>query len=413
MPPSSRPRRRRSSRRCTRSPASARLLLVAGRHGGDIVAAGLGDVEDLPAGFGNGAAEALRAAGAAAVEQLAELGVEATSSSASEFERDVIIQVAQRADAEGPDRSDVTTLVAHRRVTSGSTLREVATNTALDAGIMDPRVRTDDGSVREISTVDEGDALRWVFSGALAPRCGHIGGACGRRCRYRRHAGVHAHGPHRHAQRHDCMCNESPPPPSSRDLAARRWWQRRASCPARPGPPPRPARPAGGGAGSRMGVAPRWARPGTRAGPRGVVRAGRWRHRHERVPTVTDRNSRPWVIAAGVYDGDGPDLHLLSGPTPTQLRVLRPRRLRRILDFRSGLVAEVAPTARGPIETVRFSSMCCRAPSSSGSPPMQRSTLPRHCHHPRTARCWTMAGSGRSSGCGSRQPRGASPPPPP
>ena len=100
----------------SRSPASARLLLVAGRHGGDVVAAGLGDIDDLPAGFGSGAADALRAAGATAVEQLAGLGVEATSSSPSEFERDVIIEVARRADADGPDRSDV---AAARRPPSG------------------------------------------------------------------------------------------------------------------------------------------------------------------------------------------------------------------------------------------------------------------------------------------------------
>ena len=76
-------------------------------------------------------------------------------------------------------------------------------------------------------------------------------------------------------------------------------------------------------------------------------------------PTVTDRSSRPWVIAAGVYDGDGPETHLLSGPTPARLEgALDRSAFRRILDFRSGLVAEVAPTDRGLIETVRFSSMC-------------------------------------------------------
>ena len=64
------------------------------------------------------------------------------------------------------------------------------------------------------------------------------------------------------------------------------------------------------------------------------------------------------MIASGVYDLDGPGTCLLRGPFTTRFRgKLGNGGLRRTLDLRAGVVAEIAATDEGSIETVRFSSL--------------------------------------------------------
>ena len=76
------------------------------------------------------------------------------------------------------------------------------------------------------------------------------------------------------------------------------------------------------------------------------------------APIVADESARPWVIASGVYDLDGPETHLLRGPFTTRFRGnLDDGGLRRTLDLRTGVMAEVATTDEGPIKVVRFSSL--------------------------------------------------------
>lgn len=68
--------------------------------------------------------------------------------------------------------------------------------------------------------------------------------------------------------------------------------------------------------------------------------------------------ARPEVLAAGVFDGEGPNTDLLPGPRWAQLqRNLEPSdRVRRVLDLRTGLLGEeVAGNTR--VQSLRFSSM--------------------------------------------------------
>ena len=71
------------------------------------------------------------------------------------------------------------------------------------------------------------------------------------------------------------------------------------------------------------------------------------------VRTTADR----WIVVAGVYDGDGPDTHLLTGPVLTGLTVAdADDRFRRVLDLRTGVLCEriEAPDAT---EMMRFVSL--------------------------------------------------------
>ena len=67
----------------------------------------------------------------------------------------------------------------------------------------------------------------------------------------------------------------------------------------------------------------------------------------------------PWVVAAGVYDGDGPDTHLLTGPRVFELAGTGCEfgTLRRDLDLRTGLLYETADIEGETVKSVRFASL--------------------------------------------------------
>jgi len=67
----------------------------------------------------------------------------------------------------------------------------------------------------------------------------------------------------------------------------------------------------------------------------------------------------PVVLAAGVYDGTGPDQHLLPGPQWTGLAVEpAPAQDVRVLDLRSGVLARTETGAGGhPLRSLRFASV--------------------------------------------------------
>ena len=69
--------------------------------------------------------------------------------------------------------------------------------------------------------------------------------------------------------------------------------------------------------------------------------------------------ARPWMVATGVYDGDGPETHLLTGPvlTPLPADVDSESPLRLELDLYGGVLRETFDAADGTIESVRFASL--------------------------------------------------------
>ena len=74
------------------------------------------------------------------------------------------------------------------------------------------------------------------------------------------------------------------------------------------------------------------------------------------APLVAHPGTHRWVLASGVYDGEGPETHLLTGPIPV---VVPPDHeddagLRRTLDVRTGLLHEVVPASGGLVPSVRF-----------------------------------------------------------
>ena len=80
----------------------------------------------------------------------------------------------------------------------------------------------------------------------------------------------------------------------------------------------------------------------------------------------------PWVIAAGVYDGEGPESHLLGGPKVFELAGVRagvPQR--RVLDLRTGVLHELTDSEYGTFQSVRFVSLA--QPSTS----VLRATCPK------------------------------------
>lgn len=68
---------------------------------------------------------------------------------------------------------------------------------------------------------------------------------------------------------------------------------------------------------------------------------------------------RRWAFASGVYDGDGPETHLLPGPVGIHLPYnLEPGgAFRRVLDLRTGVLHEDATCDAGPVRALRFSSL--------------------------------------------------------
>jgi len=66
-----------------------------------------------------------------------------------------------------------------------------------------------------------------------------------------------------------------------------------------------------------------------------------------------------YVVASGVYTGDGPETHLLTAPVAMQLPYEFAARLAgsQVLDLRQGLLFEEALTSQGVLRTVRFSSL--------------------------------------------------------
>jgi trehalose/maltose hydrolase-like predicted phosphorylase len=76
--------------------------------------------------------------------------------------------------------------------------------------------------------------------------------------------------------------------------------------------------------------------------------------------TVADqRGQRRWTVANGVYNGHGPEAHLLRGPVGLQLpyRIAPGGDLRRVLDLWTGVLTEQADCDEGPVEAVRFTSL--------------------------------------------------------
>ena len=66
----------------------------------------------------------------------------------------------------------------------------------------------------------------------------------------------------------------------------------------------------------------------------------------------------PWVVAAGVYDGDGPDTRLLTGPRVFEVTGIGSEfeTMRRDLDLRTGLLYESGGMEGEAVESVRFAS---------------------------------------------------------
>jgi len=74
---------------------------------------------------------------------------------------------------------------------------------------------------------------------------------------------------------------------------------------------------------------------------------------------LADRTGRhPWVVAKGVYVGEGSASHLLTGPVAfTLAEVHDGTPLRRVLDLRTGLLYERAGADADAVESVRFVSL--------------------------------------------------------
>ena len=77
------------------------------------------------------------------------------------------------------------------------------------------------------------------------------------------------------------------------------------------------------------------------------------------APLLAHPATTPWVLAAGVYDGEGPDTALLPGPVWWRLVGPLPHgaRLRRHLDLRAGLLTERVEGSGIDLRSARFSSL--------------------------------------------------------
>ena len=88
------------------------------------------------------------------------------------------------------------------------------------------------------------------------------------------------------------------------------------------------------------------------------------------------------MLAAGVFDGDGPDTHLLEGPVWFRLPGELPPSavLRRTLDLRTGLLHESIATPDSAVSSVRFSSLAgAREPSRCARSFTRRPTAIARC----------------------------------
>ena len=69
-------------------------------------------------------------------------------------------------------------------------------------------------------------------------------------------------------------------------------------------------------------------------------------------------SQHPWVVATGVYDDDGPESHLLTGPRVFGLaEVTDGVPLRRVLDLRTGVIYERTSSDGDAFDSVRFASL--------------------------------------------------------
>jgi trehalose/maltose hydrolase-like predicted phosphorylase len=69
-------------------------------------------------------------------------------------------------------------------------------------------------------------------------------------------------------------------------------------------------------------------------------------------------SQHPWVVAAGVYDGDGADSHLLTGPRVFELSgIADGAPQRRVLDLRTGVLYERTSSDGDVFDSVRFASL--------------------------------------------------------
>ncbi|MGB8649218.1 MAG: glycosyl hydrolase family 65 protein [Mycobacteriales bacterium] len=77
------------------------------------------------------------------------------------------------------------------------------------------------------------------------------------------------------------------------------------------------------------------------------------------APVARHDSTRPTVLVAGVYDGDGTESRLLSAPVALRLPYeLGPEpQVRRVLDLRSGLLREDETTTSGEVAAVRFAAL--------------------------------------------------------
>jgi len=76
------------------------------------------------------------------------------------------------------------------------------------------------------------------------------------------------------------------------------------------------------------------------------------------APLASHLNRHSCVIAAGVYDGDGPSTHLLTGPVAFTLgKFDAAAPLRRVLDLRIGVLHERSGAPTDAVESVRFASL--------------------------------------------------------
>ena len=76
------------------------------------------------------------------------------------------------------------------------------------------------------------------------------------------------------------------------------------------------------------------------------------------VSLAPNPSQHPWLVAAGVYDGDGPETHLLTGPRIFELSGLAGGKpLERVLDLHSGVLHERTRKEGRTWDSVRFVSL--------------------------------------------------------
>jgi len=76
------------------------------------------------------------------------------------------------------------------------------------------------------------------------------------------------------------------------------------------------------------------------------------------APLAVHPSRHPWVVAAGVYKGDGRHTQVLTGPVAFELgEIVVGAPLRRVLDLRTGVLHERAGAEGDGVESVRFVSL--------------------------------------------------------